>query len=80
MGAIALILLIVCLIGIITEKIALGIVFVISVIMSLYCLITLINSKLTKFGVFIFVCNLCYLIYTICVLFFNIDVIAILGI
>ena len=72
--------LIVCIVGIISESIPLGVIFILSLIATIYCIATLFNDKLSKFGKYIFVCNVICLAYTVCNLFFSIDVKAILGI
>ena len=71
---------IVCIVGIISESITLGVIFILSLIATIYCITTLFSDKLSKLGKIIFVCNVICLVYTVCNLFFSIDVKAILGI
>lgn len=78
-GIIFTILSIVCIVGIISEIIPLGVIFVLSLIATLYCLVTFFNNKLSKLGKYILVCNVVCLAYTVCNLFFSIDIKAILG-
>ena len=78
-GIIFIILSIVCIVGIISESIPLGVILILSLIATIYCIATLFNDKLSKFGKYIFVCNVICLAYTVCNLFFSIDVKAILG-
>lgn len=78
-GIIFIILSIVCIVGIISESIPLGAIFIFSLIATLYCLVTLFNDKLSKLGVCILVCNIICLIYAICNLFLGIDIKTILG-
>ena len=72
--------LIVCIVGIISESIPLGVILILSLIATIYCLATLFSDKLSKLGKIILVCNVVCLTYTVCNLFFSIDVKAILGI
>ena len=78
-GIIFTILSIICIVGIISEIIPLGVIFVLSLIATLYCLVTFFNNKLSKFGKYILVCNVVCLAYTVCNLFFSIDIKTILG-
>ena len=71
---------IVCIVGIISESIPLGVILILSLIATIYCLATLFSDKLSKLGKIILVCNVVCLTYTVCNLFFGIDVKAILGI
>lgn len=78
-GIVFIILSIVCIVGIISESIPLGVIFILSLIATIYCIATLFSDKLSKLGKIILVCNVVCLTYTVCNLFFNIDVKAILG-
>lgn len=69
-----------CIIGILTEKIAIGIVFVMSLFISLYgVFIPLRKQRLTGIGAIIVIVGIMSLAYTVCELFFNMDVKTILG-
>ena len=72
---------IVCIYGVITESVQLGIVFVISLSVFLYTLFSLLNKgmRLTELGIGVMVISLLLLVYTICYLFLGIDVKASLG-
>ena len=72
---------IVCIYGVITESVQLGIVFVISLAVFLYTLFSLLNKgmRLTELGIGVMVISLLLLVYTICYLFLGIDVKASLG-
>ena len=67
---------IVCIYGVITEAVQLGIVFVISLAVFLYALFSLLNKgmRLTELGIGVMVISLLLLVYTICYLFLGIDV------
>ena len=67
--------------GVITESVSLGIIFIISLAVFLYGLISFFNkkTKLTELGIGLTVISLMLLTYTVCYLFLNIDVRAILG-
>ena len=71
---------IVCIYGVITEAVPLGIIFVISLAVFLYALFSLLNKgmRLTELGIGIMVISLLLLVYTICYLFLGIDVKAVL--
>lgn len=61
--------------GVITGKIALGIVFIISLVETLYFLLMPFRRRyLTSLGALLFIGSLLLLAYCICVLFLNIDV------
>ena len=68
--------LIVCIYGVITETVQLGIIFVISLAVFLYALFSLLNKgmRLTELGIGAMVISLLLLVYTICYLFLGIDV------
>ena len=68
--------LIVCIYGVITETVQLGIIFVISLAVFLYALFSLLNKgmRLTELGIGVMVISLLLLVYTICYLFLGIDV------
>lgn len=69
-----------CIIGILTEKIATGIVFTMSLFINLYGLfIPLRKQRLTGMGTIIVIVGIMSLAYTVCELFFNMDVKTILG-
>ena len=72
---------IVCIYGVITEAVQLGIVFVISLAVFLYALFSLLNKgmRLTELGIGVMVISLLLLVYTICYLFLGIDIKAALG-
>ena len=72
---------IVCIYGVITEAVQLGIVFVISLAVFLYSLFSLLNKgmRLTELGIGVMVISLLLLVYTICYLFLGIDIKAALG-
>ena len=67
---------IVCIYGVITEAVQLGIIFVISLAVFLYTLFSLLNKgmRLTELGIGVMVISLLLLVYTICYLFLGIDV------
>lgn len=67
--------------GVITGKIALGIVFIISLVETLYFLLMPFRRQyLTSLGALLFIGPLLLLAYCVCILFLNIDVRAILHI
>lgn len=69
-----------CIVGIITSKIALGIVFIMALAITIWAALSLIQKdKFTNLGLIIVVIGLLSLVYTICELFFNIDLKTILG-
>ena len=72
---------IVCIYGVITEAVQLGIIFVISLAVFLYTLFSLLNKgmRLTELGIGVMIISLLLLAYTICYLFLGIDVKAALG-
>lgn len=72
---------VVCIYGVITEAVSLGIVFVISLAVFLYALFSLLNKgmRLTELGIGIMVISLLLLVYTVCYLFLGIDAKAVLG-
>ena len=72
---------IVCIYGVITEAVQLGIIFVISLAVFLYALFSLLNKgmRLTELGIGVMVISLLLLVYTICYLCLGIDVKAALG-
>ena len=67
---------IVCIYGVITESVQLGIIFVISLAVFLYTLFSLLNKgmRLTELGIGVMIISLLLLAYTICYLFLGIDV------
>ena len=67
--------------GVITEAIPLGIIFIISLAVFLYVLSSLLNRgmRLTELGIVMFVVSLLLLMYTVCYLFLDINVKAMLG-
>ena len=71
---------IVCIYGVTTEAVQLGIIFVISLAVFLYTLFSLLNKgmRLTELGIGVMVISLLLLVYTICYLFLGIDVKAVL--
>lgn len=72
---------IVCVYGVITESVSLGIIFIISLAVFLYALFSLFNKgmSLTELGIGIMVISLLLLVYTVCYLFLNINVRTVLG-
>lgn len=72
---------IVCIYGVITEAVQLGIIFVISLAVLLYALFSLLNKgmRLTELGIGVMIISLLLLVYTICYLFLGIDVKVALG-
>ena len=72
---------IICIYGVITEAVQLGIVFVISLAVFLYTLFSLLNKgmRLTELGIGVMVISLLLLVYTICYLFLGIDIKTALG-
>ena len=72
----------VCVYGIATGGISLGIVFVISLCIFLYCLFMLSFDKLNKMadlGIGVMIAALLMLAYSVCYLFFDFDIEAVLG-
>lgn len=78
MGILAMI---ICVYGLITGEVSLGIIFLTSLAVFLYNLFTFFNksTKLTNIGIGVTVVSVILLAYTICYLFLNIDVKTILG-
>ena len=72
---------IVCIYGVITESVQLGIIFVISLAVFLYALFSLLNKGmiLTELAIGVMIISLLLLVYTICYLFLGIDIKAVLG-
>lgn len=72
---------IVCIYGVITEAVPLGVIFIISLAVFLYVLFSLLNKgmRLTELGIGIMVISLLLLVYMVCYLFLKIDVKASLG-
>ena len=72
---------IVCMYGVITEAVQLGIIFIISLAVFLYALFSLLNKgmRLTELGIGVMIISLLLLVYTICYLFLGIDIKAVLG-
>lgn len=68
-------------VGVITGKISLGIIFIISLSVFLYMLFSMFNknTKLTEAGLGLMVISCLLLVYCICYLFLGIDVKGILG-
>lgn len=64
-----------CILGIITGNITLGIVFIMALVITIWAILSLIQKdKFTNLGLIIVTVGLISLIYTICGLFFNIDI------
>ena len=69
-----------CIAGIITSKIALGIVFVMALVITIWATLSLLQKdKFTNLGLIIAVIGLLSLVYTICELLLNINLRTILG-
>lgn len=80
MSTILEILAICCIVGLLTNKIALNIIFVMSLLITLYGIVSLLQKdKLTDVGIMVMVIGVISLVYTICELFLGINIKTILG-